>query len=116
MTDAGSPLPGDRLMPPAVAVLGAVAITWLVEWAVASALLRRCQWHDGVAFLLVNAVTNPLANAAYNLGHAPFALVECAVIAAEVPLLRLLVVRKWGQAATLSLAGNGATALLSALF
>ena len=105
----------EGLMPAPAVLLLAVAVTWLVEWA-ACVALTQVLGGDGLALLLVNALTNPLANAAYNLGHVPFALVESAVILAEIPLLRLLVVRRWAQAAALSVVGNGLSALLSGLF
>jgi hypothetical protein len=103
-------------MPAPGLLLGAVLITWLVEWAVWMALARRCVWREGIALLLVNAVTNPLANAAYNLAHVPALAVECVVIVVEIPLFRLLVARRSTQAAALSLVGNGASGLLSILF
>jgi hypothetical protein len=116
MTAAVGGMPGEVLMPTPALLLSAVVVTWLVEWVVCTASTRRFSRGDGFALLLVNALTNPLANAAFSLGQVPFVLVEFAVVLTEVALLRLLVVRRWTQAAMLSILANGGSALLSGLF
>jgi hypothetical protein len=103
-------------MPPPHLLIGAILVTWLVEWAIAAAFMRRLTATDGVALLLINALTNPLANAAYNLAHMPFFAVEVVVLAAEIPLFRLLISPRWSTAATLALMANSASALLSVLW
>ena len=102
-------------MPPPHLLIGAVLVTWLVEWAVTAAFTRRRTASDGYALLLINALTNPLANAAYNLAHTPFLVVEATVLAVEILLFRLLISPRWSTAATLALVANSASALLSLL-
>ena len=102
-------------MPPPHLLIGAVLVTWLVEWAVTAAVARRLTASDAFSLLLINALTNPLANAAYNLAHTPFLVVEAAVLAAEILLFRLLISPQWSTAATLALVANSASALLSLL-
>ena len=103
-------------MPPPHLLIGAVLVTWLVEWVIAAAFMRRLTATDGFALLLVNALTNPLANAAYNVAHTPFLVVEAAVLAVEILLFRLLISPRWSTAATLALLANSASALLSFLY
>jgi hypothetical protein len=102
-------------MPPSHLIIGAVLVTWLLEWVIAAAFMRRLTATDGLALLLINALTNPLANAAYNLAHTPFLAVEVVVLAAEIPLFRLLICPRWSTAVTLALLANSASALLSLL-
>lgn len=102
-------------MPSTSTLLIAVLVTWVVEWSVCSSLLRRFSWDDGQSLLLINAFTNPLANAAFNLGEVPFLVVEAAVVLAEIPLLRLLVAKDWRTAFVVSVAVNSLSASLSFL-
>ena len=103
-------------MPPPHLLVGAVLVTWLVEWAVTAAVARRLTASDAFSLLLINALTNPLANAAYNLAHTPFVAVEVVVLAAEIPLFRLLISPRWSTAVTLALLANSASAFLSLLW
>jgi len=102
-------------MPPPHLLIGAVLVTWLIEWAVTAAFTRRLTASDAFSLLLINALTNPLANAAYNLAHTPFLVVEATVLAVEILLFRLLISPRWSMAATLALVANSASALLSLL-
>lgn len=99
-------------MPGPVPLLSSLILTWLIEWAVCAVVLQRINGRDGLAVLAINAVTQPLANAAFNLAYAPWLLVEVIVTAVEIPALRLLIVDRWGQAAFLSLAANTASAAI----
>lgn len=103
-------------MPPTERLLAAVVLTWIVEWAVVAIALRRVSMADGFGLLLVNAATNPLANAAYNLGRMPPLLVEACVVFVEIPLYYMCIIRRWNVATALALVGNLASALLSVLF
>jgi hypothetical protein len=103
-------------MPPTDLLLAAVVLTWLVEWVVVGAVLRRVVVSDGLGLLLINAATNPLANAAYNLGSMhPFA-VEVVVILLEIPLFRFFITPRWSVAAPLAVAANIVSALASLFF
>jgi hypothetical protein len=97
-------------------LLLALVITWLVEWGVMACLTRRLTWSDGFSMFLINAFTNPLANAAYQWGDVSFWWVEFVVIVVEIPLLRGLIVPRWKQAIALSIVANGITAGMSWLF
>ena len=89
----------------------ALALTWGLELATAKALLRRSWLSLAWPVLLVNAFSNPLANAAIHLGGWPVLGTEAAVVAAEIPLYALVLEIPRRQAAALSLAANVLSAL-----
>ena len=86
----------------------ALLLTWILELG-AARLIAGGSWRAlAWPVLLVNAVTNPLANAACRLGGIPVLPVEACVVLAEVPLYALLLGPglSWHRAAGLSLAAN----------
>jgi hypothetical protein len=94
-------------------LLFALGLTWLIEWAVAAAILRRCDARLALGVLLVNAVTQPLATAAViELGYS-FWLVEVLVCVVEVPLYRLLLGISFSRAVLISLVANTLSAAAS---
>jgi hypothetical protein len=97
-------------------LLCALTATWLVEWLLYAAITRQISSRQGIDFLLLNALTNPLANAAFNLANVSSLMVEIPVIVIEIPLLRLLITPNWTRAIIFSVILNTASALLSICF
>jgi len=93
----------------------ALGLTWLMEWAVVAALLQRSNARLACAVLLVNAMTQPPAMAAFaELGYS-FWLIEVAVCVVEVPLYRLLLGVSYSRAGLISLTANTLSAAASFL-
>lgn len=103
-------------MPSVQTLLLALLLTWLVEWAVAAAVLLRSDTHLAYNTLLINAFTNPLANWAYWEWDSNFWEIEVVVFLVEIPLYRSLLGIPWKLAVIISLAGNGLSAACSFLF
>jgi hypothetical protein len=87
-------------------LLVALGLTWLIEWGAVAVMLRRASLAMALAVLLINALTQPLAMAAYlelGIGFWPIELVVCLV---EIPLYRLLLRVPWPRAGAISLVAN----------
>ncbi|HET8772827.1 MAG TPA: hypothetical protein VFP80_03515 [Thermoanaerobaculia bacterium] len=90
----------------------ALAVTILVEGAIASAILRRVPWLETIAIQLT---TWPLAQwLLWRTGA--FGPIEVGVAIVEVFLWRVVVPMPWKRAALLSFAANGATAAIALAF
>jgi hypothetical protein len=94
-------------------LLSWLLLTWLVEWAVAAALLRRGDFWLGYYMLLINALTNPLANYFVLEHQANFWLVEGVVCVLEIVLCHFLLRISWFKACLLSVLANGVSGALS---
>ena len=68
-----------------------------------------------LAALLVNALTEPIANAVYAAGIASWLAIEAIVVAVEMPFYGLLLQAAWRRALLLSLVANTASALIGVL-
>ena len=99
-------------MPSTGVLLGAVGLTWVIEWLICAALLARWRSQDALLIGLINLATVPLANAAHHLAGAPWLAVEVGVVVVEMVPLRALVVGTWRQAILVSLMMNATSALI----
>jgi hypothetical protein len=107
-----------------IARLGAaVALTIAIEAAVYRLLLPRAGLGLALAgAAAINLITVPLANVAfaalltYLRSSTAFVLVEGAVVAAEAPLVRLVVGVGWTRSITLSAAANLCSLAISPFF
>jgi hypothetical protein len=97
------------------ASLVALALTAVIEFAVIALIQRRDVRRLLLAAILVNACTEPLANALYQSGVAPWLVIEIAVALAEAPLYRALLASGWRRAGAIALCANAASALTGVL-
>ena len=99
-------------MSPVARLAAAFALTVLVEVAVLAATARRPFAQIAWAGLLVNLLTNPVANAAaIELGASPW-LIEALVVFVEAPLYGVLFKLSVRGAILAAVAANAASALL----
>ena len=90
-------------------IWAALAITIVVEGAIASALLRRLPWLETIAIQLT---TWPVAQwLVWRTGA--FWPIELGVAVVEVVLWRVVLPMSWRRAALVSFAANGATVLIA---
>ena len=90
----------------------ALAITIVVEGAIASAILRRVPWLETIAIQLT---TWPLAQwLVWRTGA--FWPIEFGVAIVETVLWRVVLPLSWRRAAVVSFAANGATAMIALAF
>jgi hypothetical protein len=95
-----------------IALALALAITIVVEGAIASAILRRVPWLETIAIQLT---TWPVAQwLVWRTGA--FWAIELGVAVVEVMLWRVVLPMSWRRAALVSFAANGATALIALAF
>jgi len=97
-----------------VALLGALAATLVLEGAALCALRLRLPRGAPLASVLVNGVTNPLANLAVGLGACPWPGVEAGVVAAEAGLFALVLGCAPRPALATSVVANAPTILATA--
>jgi hypothetical protein len=93
-------------VPTSAQLIFALLVTWLIEWSVVSLFNRRVEAAVGFGLLLMNAVTNPLANAAFHLANLPFPVTEAGVVALEIFFLRCYFDYRWRTACLLGVAAN----------
>lgn len=92
----------------------ALFLTVLIEFFVIYFLLKRKASLTAFSVIVVNLITNPLANSIYpQIG---FLEIELWVIAVEAMLLAVLLEIKGREAAMVSICANVPTLLLSLLF
>jgi len=87
-----------------------LVLTWLIEWATAAVILRRSDRRLAYNVLLINALTNPPAVAAFTEFGIHFLLIELLVVTVEVPLYRLLLRVPWRLALTIGVLANALSA------
>ncbi len=88
-------------------LVSALFLTWALEFVVACLFLRRLAWRAAWPVLLANALTNPLANAAFQAGGFHPAAIEPLVFLVEIPLYAILLEElPWRRACLLSLSAN----------
>jgi hypothetical protein len=95
--------------------LQALGLTILIEFCVLALVQRRELRRVLLAALLVNAFTEPVANAVYAAGIASWLAIEVAVVAVEMLLYGLLLQTAWRRALLLSQIANSASALIGVL-
>lgn len=90
-------------------IAAALAITIVVEGAIASAILRRIPWLETIAIQLT---TWPVAQwLLWRTGA--FWPIEAGVALVEIALWRLVLPMPWKRAALVSFAANGVTAAIA---
>ncbi len=92
----------------------ALGLTIVAESATAQTIPRRFR-PNGLDLILVNALTNPIANLAYREGFG-FMPIEVAVVAVETTAFRAMAGVSWRASAGLAIVLNIASASLSLLF
>ena len=98
-------------MPTVAQLIIALLITWLIECTAVSLWNRRVEASVCLGLLLMNAVTNPLANAAFHLANLSMFLLEAGVVVSEALFLRYYFDYHWCKASLLSVVANCASAL-----
>jgi hypothetical protein len=101
----------DRL----TTLIAALGVTIAVEFVVVL-LIQRQDWRWlFITSMLVNALSEPLANVVYQRAGRGFWALEAAVVLIEGPLLWALLRVSWPRAYLLSVAANATSALIGLL-